>query len=808
MKYKKILSGIVSAAIVSSVFSCMPSYSDSPSELIDSGIDYTESTETIDNPGAGYSSTVWMSCKPNNTPVFNPTGNLTLLLVDIGGFSSGSNGTTDDDGNYTEGKDYDLDDTFFANLRKTLDNCRNNGCTVAMRFRYDANGKLNPEPATYDKMAEHIEQIRKDGLLEDYKDIIAFVETGFVGSWGEHWGGKYCSFEDKARLVDIMLEAVPEEIPITVRTPMTFVTWAGIEESELGEYVSEKGSDAARIGLYNDGYMGSNSDLGTYHDRERDLKWLNRQSLNTYYGGEFSGNIEFAKQYDTYLPENAVPEMYYTHLSYINSNIYELYKDYTFSEKYDVENADNSAYYGETVFKFIRDHIGYRFVLRDCDLSKSVPQGDTLTIDADIENTGFSNPHIAQKAEILLEKDGNYIRTNADIDAREWLSCTTVSPKFEMKIPGGLETGEWNVYFKLSYGNNTQAEMAVRSVKFANKNTWNPALGANYLGSFTVTKSTDSKKLTDSSFYQINAENPVSHSDGEMYTVNNIACTDGYAGNAFERSDEIRYAENDGNSLYITNDDKYLYVMAEITHNAKSPVYNLAIDNQSDNKNYWLYYQGNGFIYFNNGTPYGCLQKHNGSVVEFRIPLDELMGLEPKTILSKVRVFIQDEADSWKCVGDISSGEYVVTDNFNIYSAKRTVYLNENDNITLTARSSGSNLSYQWFFNDMPISNANSQSFSVSGASIDNAGLYSVKITSADGTEKTVDICDVAGIVKNNLGDVNSDGSFSAADIVMMQKWLLNSGEITDWKNGDMDGNNTLDIFDLYIMKHQLLSEE
>ena len=293
-----------------------------------------------------------------------------------------------------------------------------------------------------------------------------------------------------------------------------------------------------------------------------------------------------------------------------------------------------------------------------------------------------------------------------------------------------------------------------------------------------------------------------------MYTVNNIACTDGYAGNAFERSDEIRYAENDGNSLYITNDDKYLYVMAEITHNAKSPVYNLAIDNQSDNKNYWLYYQGNGFIYFNNGTPYGCLQKHNGSVVEFRIPLGELMGLEPKTILSKVRVFIQDEADSWKCVGDISSGEYVVTDNFNIYSAKRTVYLNENDNITLTARSLGSNLSYQWFFNDMPITNANSQSFSVSGASIDNAGLYSVKITSADGTEKTVDICDVAGIVKNNLGDVNSDGSFSAADIVMMQKWLLNSGEITDWKNGDMDGNNTLDIFDLYIMKHQLLSEE
>ena len=33
-----------------------------------------------------------------------------------------------------------------------------------------------------------------------------------------------------------------------------------------------------------------------------------------------------AQKYDTYLPQNAIPEMYKTHLSYINSNIYNLYK--------------------------------------------------------------------------------------------------------------------------------------------------------------------------------------------------------------------------------------------------------------------------------------------------------------------------------------------------------------------------------------------------------------------------------------------------------------------------------------------------
>ena len=77
--------------------------------LLDSGIDYTESTETLGNPGAGYSSGVAVSCKPNDTKVYNPTASLVVLFVDIGGFSSGANGTTDDSGSYTAGTDYDLD---------------------------------------------------------------------------------------------------------------------------------------------------------------------------------------------------------------------------------------------------------------------------------------------------------------------------------------------------------------------------------------------------------------------------------------------------------------------------------------------------------------------------------------------------------------------------------------------------------------------------------------------------------------------------------------------------------------------------
>ena len=136
MKFKRILAA--GMAVLCSVLPLCPAASAQGDGLVDSGIDYTERVGTVRTPGAGYTSTLAFRCKPGETKAYNPTGDLTLLFVDIGGFSSGSNGTTDSDGNYTPGTDYELDETFFKSMRTTLENCRQNGCMAALRFRYDA----------------------------------------------------------------------------------------------------------------------------------------------------------------------------------------------------------------------------------------------------------------------------------------------------------------------------------------------------------------------------------------------------------------------------------------------------------------------------------------------------------------------------------------------------------------------------------------------------------------------------------------------------------------------------------------------
>lgn len=56
-------------------------------------------------------------------------------------------------------------------------------------------------------------------------------------------------------------------------------------------------------------------------------------------------------------------------------------------------------------------------------------------------------------------------------------------------------------------------------------------------------------------------------------------------------------------------------------------------------------------------------------------------------------------------------------------------------------------------------------------------------------------------------GDVNADGTFTVADAVMLQKWLLNAGEINNWYAGDLCEDEVLNVFDLCIMKQMLLSQ-
>lgn len=798
---KKTLSILIASTIVSGAV-CCPIFAEE-SNMKDSDINYSEAVETINNPGVGYSSTVWANCKPKNTPVYNPTSNLMLFFIDIGEFSCGVNGTKNEDGTYTEGTDYDLDDTFFRAWDKTLQNCYNNGCMVALRFRYDDEGKDNPEPASFEQVLHHIEQLKNSGLFEKYSDIIAFVECGFVGKWGEMHGGKYTSVQHKAQVLEALLQAVPAPIPVTVRTPDIFAEWAGITRAELSDrelidslseskYTSDIQKNKDRIGLFDDGYMGSNSDLGTYANREIETNWLSVQTLTSYFGGEFSGNIDFAKQYDTYLPENSIPEMYKTHLSYINSNIFNLYKDYTFSTEYDINNSNNSAYYGQTVFQFIRDHIGYRFVIRDSKLTETVGQGEDIQVNFKVENTGFANVIPQVQSYVLLEKDGIFTYAAADIDCRQWLSCTETENTLNITLPDCLPAGNWNIYLKLSMGTPIDIlNMNSRSIRFANDDVWNPSLGANRLGTVNVIE--NSNNGTNNTLKTLkNADNIPS----QFYSADGKTVVDGLLSSPSEWTEDMIVGENaSGVKLYAKADDKYIYFMSNIENNALAPVYNIQLKNPVNSENYWLYYASNGFIYFNHGDYNGCQCKWGSDMTEFRIPF-EVMSLEPGMKLDNLRIFMQDSGNEWKLMNDVQTSECIIPSDFTVISALTELRVNEGADYEYTVLTELDDSSqYEWIRNGKIITKSTSNKLKLENISIDDAGQYSVRIISASGIEKTVSAFKL-NVISERLdylaGDANCDGKVTIADSTAILQHLGNQDKYglseQGLKNGDVDG--------------------
>lgn len=806
---KRILSFILSAGIAGAALP-MSKAAHAEQKLVDSGIDYKEIVETIQNPGAGYTHTVWANCAPNDTKVYSPTGSIVLFFINIGQFSSGINGKAD----------YDFDETFFNAWRQTFANCRRNGCMVAVRFRYDDNGTADPEPETFEKVLDHIKQIKESKIFEDYKDIIAFVESGFVGKWGEQHGGKYTSVDYKARLLAAMLDAVPAPIPVTVRTPDTFAKFAGVDRKELDDekyytVYSLNGEEAVdpvpylpdygRVGLYDDGYMGSDSDLGTYANREIETNWLHRFTENTYFGGEFSGNIDYAKQFDTYLPQNAIPEMYKTHLSYINGNIFQLYKDYTFGKEYDIEGVDNSAYYGESVFQFIRDHIGYRFVLRSSEYTDKVVQGGELETDFNVENTGFANPVFSTKAALILEKDGKFYEVEMPVDAHLWKSAEVAENKIKWHLPSGIEAGKWNIYIRLSAvedkytSTDYSSELGLHKygIRFANNDVWNARLGANYLGTFEVTEA--EKHSDDNGLYAVggtnNGKTPLAMSLDDRILV------DGKKTNSREWQDKDILIKKDSNSISLRADESAFYVMAEMPEGAKAPVYNLELYNNGER--YWLYYESGGFIYFNHESYAGCECKWNGKVVEFKVPF-EVMGLSAGSEVSSLRVFLQDSGNSWKLMGDLTAKNVTIPSDFMVYSADTELYIAKNSVKELFVKCTVPDIKYQWYLDGKSIDNANSAMYSIKADDDKDFGQYSVKLTTANGVEKTVPIANVKQAEAISLtglrGDANCDGGVDMSDVVMIMQSLANpnkygingtdSNHITEQGqlNGDVEG--------------------
>lgn len=378
--------------------------------LVKQNIDTTDAMATLENFDRGFYTPQVLHLKPSGgKAIEKPYGKLLHLRAEISEFSSNawlSFDTTGGKRDTVRGVSQDLTEDALNVLQQTFDNIRDFGGRVIVRICYDPwyNGRSNVTPA-HEWVLKHVKQLAP--VLSKNTDVIVALEMGMHGAYGEMHSDTSITYDRVAEAVNLMLRNTPPELKILTRTGnysakvLGFDNWGvdfHIDGEKFAEIAKAKGDTMYRVGMFNDGYLGTQYDYGTWGAdcktsicREEGVAWLEKYSVNTPYGGEALTTADGYQVINT--PEFLAYEGFRTHTSYLNiqwnNNLIDSWKKTPFKQKdFDYDPARVDSLSG---FKYINDHLGYRFVLRESWLSDTVGADGILRAKLRIQNVGFGN---------------------------------------------------------------------------------------------------------------------------------------------------------------------------------------------------------------------------------------------------------------------------------------------------------------------------------------------------------------------------------------------------------------------------------
>lgn len=472
MKRKKLilcLSSIcvIMLAFVITIICCWPNKESEPVSPLKShvqSINTEESLQRINNPDQGFYHPIYVTANENGVNyakwIVNDLTQLYHLRIDISAFSKAVNGEVDKL----------LTDEALRGIEELLVYLKQQGKSVIIRFAYDPGfgGQANKE-AGLDIIIKHIEQVCP--ILNKFETTITGVEVGLIGPWGEMHTSTIANKEHINPIIDTFLDQT-NNLPILARTPKMIYDYLGITINDIENYKIDNTSKAYMLGLYNDGYLGSSSDLGTYTEREKEIKFLSQQTGHLPFGGEVV--VPDSPLHDI---ENCLPEMAQIHLNYLNvewnNSVIDKWKNSTYTQNC----GKDENYYGQSAFTYIENHMGYRFILTKSVFEYS-ERFDKLNIKLSLDNVGFGNLNKSKFAKILFVNESGEIKYSKQIkkfDGGESIDCA---------LDINFDNGNYQVYLAL-YGEEVDGTPTY-NLQFANCDIWNSALKANKIGELDI----------------------------------------------------------------------------------------------------------------------------------------------------------------------------------------------------------------------------------------------------------------------------------------------------------------------------------
>lgn len=398
--------------------------------------------------------------------------------------------------NYCDGRPLSqqkLDDieSFFRKLRES-------GAKALLRFAYE----LYPTPAgpSAETVLNHIAQLRP--LLRRYQDVIYVLQCGFVGRFGEFHHSFHHLEEDAGfcrELLTAVLEALPEGRNTMLRYPRLKRALFG--NAPLSESEAFSGTARARIGHFNDYFMGNNNHGGTFGmdnlSLEEEFRYLDGESRYL----PMDGELQWRDLAGVALPHEALLNFHRWHYdtfsmvhghSLFEQDFYPIdwWKSVPVDPMFLHDNRIpvSDGYFFDAAgrfvprshFEIIRDHLGYRLELRSARLPESVRPGGKLEAEIRLVNRGFSAPVNARPVLLVLKCGACYHSFRFQTDIRRWYGNSTEQVlNLSATLPPDTLPGVYQAGFALPDASETLADNPDFAIRCANFLTFRD--GVNWL---------------------------------------------------------------------------------------------------------------------------------------------------------------------------------------------------------------------------------------------------------------------------------------------------------------------------------------
>ena len=440
------------------------------------GINFQPTSEDFPNPERGFmkQSSIWLDQSFSSSKIARREPSDTIVWVYF---------RLD---NY---RDRAIDANGLNIVRSTFNTAREKGFKLVIRFIYNWGPGSTPDPnqatpdAPLNLALQHISQLKP--LLIEGSDVIATMQAGFVGHWGEWHSSKYMyTLESKQAILDTLLNTLPKDRMLQIRYPRyKQVFYQG--PITASEAFSE--SDRSRTAHQNDCFLSNDTDSGTYRSSVYGTKITNYcdnqpsevQCWKDFIATEaqFTPNGGETCNYNP--PRTDCPtakqELEMLHWSFINNGYYP---------------ETLTSWKTQGCWNEIRLRLGYRFVLDNLNISYQVNPGGAMDFQLKLHNEGFASMYNERPVFIVLEnkntgkKDVVSLSSNSNphsTDPLWWQPGQSITINEKVYLPSNLAQGSYNVYLWLPDAYESIRNRPEYAIHFANQNVWQSNTGYNLL---------------------------------------------------------------------------------------------------------------------------------------------------------------------------------------------------------------------------------------------------------------------------------------------------------------------------------------